>query len=75
MTEKGSFPKSPIQISDYASRPFQKMALDLFGEIIPCSDRGHRYILSLTDTCTRWVDCLPLKFCTSEAIAECLYSV
>lgn len=66
---------NPQYNSDYSFRPFEKIAIELVGEIVPRSDRGHRFISTVNDTCTRWVECVPLKFYKSEVIAESLYSI
>lgn len=49
--------------------------MDLVAEIVPAFARGHRYILCLIDTCTRWVECIPLKYATTPEKAEGLCSI
>lgn len=50
MAEKGSFPKCQIQSLYLSSRPFEKICLDIVGELHPASARGHIFILTLVDT-------------------------
>lgn len=52
-----------------------KIAVDLMSEINPASTTGQRFILSLMDTCSRWVHCVPLKYTTSEDLANVLFSI
>ncbi|KNZ50963.1 hypothetical protein VP01_4151g3 [Puccinia sorghi] len=44
-----------------ASKPFEEIHLDLIGPIWPASNFGHRYILTLVDSCTRFCATIPIK--------------
>ncbi|KNZ56357.1 hypothetical protein VP01_2422g1 [Puccinia sorghi] len=44
-----------------ASKPFEEIHLDLIGPIWPASNSGHRYILTLVDSCTRFCAAIPIK--------------
>ena len=52
--------------------PFKRVAVDLIGPIIPSSDQGHRYILTLVDYATRYPEAVPLKNIDTETVAEAL---
>lgn len=72
VSEKGSVLPAPLKSSYISSSPFEVLDIDLEGEISPTSDRGHMYILSLVDTCTRWVECIPLKYANTQEIVRIL---
>jgi transposase InsO family protein len=44
-----------------ASKPFEEIHLDLIGPISPCSREGHRYILTVVDSHTRFCSAIPIK--------------
>ncbi|KAH9456857.1 hypothetical protein Pst134EA_033050 [Puccinia striiformis f. sp. tritici] len=44
-----------------ASKPFEEIHLDLVGPIAPMSRDGHRYFMTVVDSCTRFVAAIPLK--------------
>jgi transposase InsO family protein len=44
-----------------ASKPFEELHMDLIGPIWPKSNEGHRYILTIVDSCTRFCAGIPLK--------------
>jgi len=71
---KGHTRSVPFQPMPVIDKPFQKMAIDLIGPLQQ-SDRGHRFVLTITDYATRWPEAIPLKETTSEHIAEALVSV
>ena len=48
-------------ISKLADFPFQKIAVDLVGPIIPASSRGYSYILTIIDLATRYPEAIALK--------------
>ena len=70
--KKGSVPKAPLQKMPLISEPFKREAVDLIGPIVPCSERGHRYILTMIDTATMYPEALPLKNIDAESVAEAL---
>ncbi|KAI7965997.1 hypothetical protein MJO29_001745 [Puccinia striiformis f. sp. tritici] len=44
-----------------ASRPFEEIHLDLVGPISPSSREGHKYFLTVVDSCTRFCSAIPLS--------------
>lgn len=44
-----------------AKQPFEEIHLDLIGPIWPSSREGHRYILTVVDSCTRFCAAIPIK--------------
>ena len=51
---KGMVRRAPMLFSQLAERPFEHMYVDLIGEIVPPSARGHRYILTMIDGASRY---------------------
>lgn len=54
------------------STSFSKIVIDIVGEINPASARGHRFLLYIITTCSSWAEAVPLKYVTSEAVAEAM---
>src|SRR5260221_8557986 len=69
---KGSVPKAPLGSLPLYSKPFQHVCIDLIGPIIPCSDRNHRFVLTLIDLTTRYPEATALKKIDTETVAEAL---
>ncbi|CAG5117258.1 unnamed protein product, partial [Candidula unifasciata] len=69
-TKKGENPKAPVQIGLIASRPFEQVAIDIVGPLPVTSAKGNRFILTFIDVATKWPECVPLKFITSNDIQE-----
>ncbi|PLW53194.1 hypothetical protein PCANC_09786 [Puccinia coronata f. sp. avenae] len=44
-----------------SNQPFKEVHLDLIGPIWPTSKDGHRYILTLVDSCTQFCAAIPIK--------------
>ena len=55
--------------------PFKPFAVDLIGPIEPASEAGHRYILTLVDYATRYLEAVPLKRIDTETVAEALVDI
>ena len=55
--------------------PFKRVAVDIVRRIVPLSEAGHRYILTLVDYVTRYLEAVPLKKITTEAVAEALLHI
>ena len=52
--------------------PFHRVAVDLIGPMVPKSDKGNRYILTLVDYATRFPEAVALKSTDTEKVAEAL---
>ena len=57
------------------SAPFQRVAIDLIGPIIPISEKGHRYILRLVDYATRYPEAIASKRIDTETVDEALIEI
>ena len=59
-----AMPLQPV----YEIRPFAKWGLDFIGPINPPSSTGHRFILTTTDYCTRWIEAETFWNCTTQVV-------
>lgn len=66
----GRHTRNPMQISSTSSQPFEKVAVDLIGEIFPHSAENHNYIFTCIDDLTKWAIAVPIKGCTALTIAH-----
>eukprot|EP00253_Pinus_taeda_P021208 PITA_21208 len=64
--KRPSLPLQPVNID----QPLSQWGLDIIGEIIPHSSKQHRYILTVTDYFTKWVEAVPLKTANAKNIIE-----
>eukprot|EP00745_Piridium_sociabile_P030960 TRINITY_DN51384_c0_g1_i5.p1 TRINITY_DN51384_c0_g1~~TRINITY_DN51384_c0_g1_i5.p1 ORF type:complete len:379 (-),score=38.43 TRINITY_DN51384_c0_g1_i5:332-1468(-) len=71
---KGRVPCAPLHKMPLISVPFQKIAVDIVGPLQP-SISGHRYILTIVDTATRFPEAVPMKRIDTVTVAEALLSV
>ena len=69
---RGSVPRAPLGDMPLIDQPFKRVAIDLVGPISPASDKGHRYILTLVDYATRYLEAVLLKNIDTETVAEAL---
>ena len=69
---KGSVAKVPQEKMSLMDLPFKRVAVNLIGPIMPASDKGHRYVLTLVDYATRYPEAVPLKNINTETVAEAL---
>ena len=72
---KGRVAPVPLQQMPVVDVPFKRIAVDLVGPISPCSDRGHRYILTVVDVATRFPEAVPLKNIDTVSVAEALVTL
>ena len=72
VSAKGAISRVPMKSIPVVSEPYARVAIDLVGPITPCSERGHKYILTLIDYATRFPEAVPLKKIDSITIAESL---
>ena len=57
------------------SEPFSRVGIDLIGPMIPVSNKGHKYVLTLIDYATRFPEAVPLKNIDTLTIAESLVEI
>ena len=69
MKPKGRTPKVPLQTSSAFDKPFYKCAIDLIGPL-PMTERKNRFVLTLIDYATRWVEAVPLKDTSTTVVAD-----
>jgi hypothetical protein len=74
-TPKGLTRKAPLGRMPIISTPFERVAVDIIGPIVPMSDRGHQYVLTMIDYATRYVEAKPLKSIKTEEVAEALWEM
>ena len=55
--------------------PFKRVAVDLVGPIVPCSETGHKYILTVVDYATRYPEAEPLRNIDTISVAEALVGI
>ena len=49
---------------------FRCRGIDLIGQILPPSSKGHKFILVATDYFIKWVEVVPLKTVTSKNMVD-----
>lgn len=74
VTPVGRIAKAPLQDTPITTIPFFRCATDLIGPL-PESDVGNKYILTLIDYATRWVEAVPLRGTTSKIVIEHLVEI
>jgi len=55
--------------------PFRRVAVDIVGPLVPITDKGNRYILTLVDYATRYPEAVALPAIETERVAEALVEV
>ena len=51
----------------------KRVAVDWIGPIKPISDKGNSYVLTVVDYATRYPEAVPLRYITTEEVAEAFY--
>src|SRR5678815_4170171 len=69
---KGKIVKTPLTKVPLIGTPFKRVAVDLVGPIVPSSQDGYKYILTLVDYATRYPEAVPFKNIDTETVAEAL---
>ena len=72
---KGKVGKVPLGKVPIIEEPFQRIAMDLVGPIVPLSERGNRYILTVIDYATRYPEAVALPNIETVTIAEALVEI
>ncbi|XP_070206184.1 uncharacterized protein [Littorina saxatilis] len=67
--------KVPLGKMPLIDTPFERVAIDLVGPIIPASESGNRYILVFVDYATRYPEAIPLKSIEAVKVAEAMWAV
>ena len=65
----------PIAPVVRAATSFEMVNIDVIGPFVPKSSRGHQYILCLIDSCTRWVEAVPLRTLTARETCDALLTI
>ena len=68
MPRGGRVNKIPLGSMPLIDIPFKRVVVDIIGPIAPLSEAGHRYILTLVDYATKYLEAAPPKI-TTKAIA------
>ena len=55
--------------------PWHHVGIDFVGPISPASSTGNKYILTLSDYFTKWVEAVPLPTKEAPGVASTLYKV
>ena len=69
---KGRIPKIAIGELPLIDNPFARVAVDLEGPIHPPPEKSNRFILTLVDYATRYIEAKAMKYIDSESVAEAL---
>jgi transposase InsO family protein len=72
---KGGVRKVQLSLMPLVGQPFDRVAVDFIGPIVPMSGKGHCYILVLVDFATRYPEALPLKRIDAETVSESLWTI
>jgi len=72
---KGRVTKVPLGEMPIIETPFERVVVDLIGEIKPKTDRGHKWILTVIDYATRYPEAVALKDISTETVAEALVEI
>ena len=68
---QGSFRKSKLGPMPVIEVPFIRIAMDIVG-LLPRTEEGHRYILTIVDYSSRYPDAIPLRTTSNQNVAEAL---
>ncbi len=72
---KGRQGKAPLQRMPVIREPFLRVAVDLVGPIVPCSEGGHRFIIIVVDYATRYPEAESLRNIDTITVAEALVNI
>lgn len=65
----GKATKMPMQITSTATKPFQRIALDIVGPL-PESEDGFKYLLTFQDDLTKFVGAIPIPNQEAQTVAK-----
>jgi len=63
--------RSPMQIREVVSVPFERVAVDIVGPF-PTAKGGFRFLLTCVDLATRWPEAVPIRSTTSKVVIHYL---
>jgi transposase InsO family protein len=63
--------RNPMEITTTSSHPFQRLFLDVVGPF-PSTVNGNKYILTLEDDLTKFIQAYPMANHEAETVAQCL---
>jgi transposase InsO family protein len=67
--------RAPLGNRPVIDIPFRRMAIDIVESLVPITDKGNRYILTLVDYATRYHEAVALPSIKTERVAEALVEV
>lgn len=65
-------PIAPVMMEQI---PFRKLNMDVIGPILPPSSAGHKYVLCMVDSCTRFSSIMLLKNLTAKSVGDSLLTL
>ena len=74
-TKQGNIVRAPLGSMPRLDVPFKRVAMDLIGPIVPCSERKHQYILTVVDYATRYPEAVALSSIDTMMVAEALVDI
>src|SRR2546425_11500408 len=69
VTKLDRVPNKHVQ---HSNTPFEHVSIDLIGPLESKSSSGHKYIICLIDSASRWVEALPLKTLIANEACDAL---
>ncbi|VDI17906.1 Hypothetical predicted protein [Mytilus galloprovincialis] len=72
---KGKQVRAPLGKTPIIDVPFRRVAVDIVGPLVPVTDKGNRYILTLVDYATRYPEGVALPSIETERVAEALIDI
>ena len=74
-TCKGRVKNVPLEKMPIIGTPFQRVAIDLVGPLVPMSSEEHQYVLTLVDYASSYPEAIPMTGITSTEVAEALVGI
>ena len=72
---RGAARRAPLQEVPIVTIPFKQVGIDIIGPINPSSSRGNKYVLTMVDYATKYVEATPLETVTTITVAEALFEM
>ncbi|XP_076031045.1 uncharacterized protein LOC143019237 [Oratosquilla oratoria] len=74
-TDRGRVKPAPLGPLPLISEPFQRVAVDIVGPIIPRAADGAKCILICVDFATRWPEAVPLRNIETITVVEAMFEI